>query len=165
MEDKQIIIKIDKIKLNKIWIISGVIFCLIFGMAAGIGGYTFLYAKGISYMTDKPEVCANCHIMKNHYDAYNKSSHKGFAVCNDCHTPKNFIAKYFTKTRNGYHHSMAFTTQRFHEPIQITNWNKNITEQSCRKCHGNLIQGIDISYKKEGSLSCLKCHRTVGHLE
>jgi cytochrome c nitrite reductase small subunit len=42
------------------------------GLVIGIGGYTFLYTKGISYLTDNPAACANCHIMREHYDGWIK---------------------------------------------------------------------------------------------
>lgn len=29
---------------------------------AGIGGYTFVYAKGGSDLTNDPAACANCHV-------------------------------------------------------------------------------------------------------
>jgi cytochrome c nitrite reductase small subunit len=34
------------------------------GVVIGLGGYTFLYARGASYLTDHPAACANCHIMR-----------------------------------------------------------------------------------------------------
>ena len=40
------------------------------GMASGVGAYTFFYAKGFSYMKNAPEVCANCHVMNGHYNAW-----------------------------------------------------------------------------------------------
>jgi hypothetical protein len=40
----------------------------VIGLVIGIGGYTFLYAKGSSYLTDNPTACANCHIMREHYN-------------------------------------------------------------------------------------------------
>ena len=43
------------------------------GVLIGIGGYTFVYAKGYSYLTNDPAACANCHIMDNHYRAWMKS--------------------------------------------------------------------------------------------
>ncbi|MGH7821889.1 MAG: NapC/NirT family cytochrome c, partial [Candidatus Binatia bacterium] len=58
-----------------------------FGAAAGIGGYTFVYAKGYAYLTDDPGACANCHVMEEQHSAWMKSSHRAVAVCNDCHTP------------------------------------------------------------------------------
>ena len=50
------------------------------GTAVAIGGYTFVYARGYSYMTNDPQACANCHIMQNHYSAWTKSSHRAVAA-------------------------------------------------------------------------------------
>jgi cytochrome c nitrite reductase small subunit len=55
------------------------------GMAIGLGVYTFVYAKGASYLTNNPASCANCHIMNEQYDGWLKSSHRAVATCNDCH--------------------------------------------------------------------------------
>jgi len=57
------------------------------GLAVGVGGYTFLYAGGGSYLTNNPAACANCHVMREHYDGWVASSHRSVATCNDCHTP------------------------------------------------------------------------------
>ena len=46
------------------------------GAMAGIGGYTFVYAKGASYLGNDPNACANCHIMQDHLDGWIKSSHR-----------------------------------------------------------------------------------------
>ncbi|MCX7047460.1 MAG: cytochrome c nitrite reductase small subunit [Candidatus Sumerlaeota bacterium] len=138
---------------------------LAIGLAAGIGGYTFFYAKGASYISNDPAICANCHIMRNHLDAWAKGSHHAVAVCNDCHTPHDFIGKYMTKASNGWHHSLAFTTQRFHEPIQITPRNIAITENACRRCHERVVQEIDYRHIGKDRLSCIKCHASVGHME
>ena len=135
-----------------------------FGLLAGVGGYTFYYAKGHSYLTNDPNACANCHIMRGHLDSWAKSSHHDVAVCNDCHAPHNLIGKYMTKASNGYHHSLAFTTGKFHEPIQITDKNRKITEQACRYCHSDAVSMIDCAGKKDDTLSCLRCHSNVGHL-
>ncbi len=40
-----------------------IILAITIGMAAGVGGFTFVYANGASYLTDRPEACANCYIM------------------------------------------------------------------------------------------------------
>lgn len=134
------------------------------GSAAGIGAYTFLYAKGMSYMTNDPSACANCHIMNEQYEAWTKSSHHGAAVCNDCHAPHTFIGKYQTKAINGFNHSWAFTTGRFPEPIQITPRNRAITEAACRYCHQDIVQAIDANHSGKNALSCIRCHSSVGHM-
>ncbi len=132
------------------------------GLAAGVGGYTFIYAKGYSYLTNDPAACANCHIMTEHYNAWLKSSHRAVAVCNDCHTPSGVIGKYVTKASNGFWHSFAFTTGHFHEPLRITQRNFEIAEESCRKCHQEIVEAIDHAMANE-SLSCVRCHSSVGH--
>src|SRR5687767_1775887 len=87
------------------------------GTLAGAGGYTFVAAKGLSYMSDDPTVCVNCHIMREQYDGWRHASHHAVATCNDCHLPHDSLAsKLFVKASNGWHHSVAFTTQDFAEP-------------------------------------------------
>ena len=135
------------------------------GMASGVGAYTFFYAKGFSYMKNAPEVCANCHVMNGHYNAWVKSSHHAVAVCNDCHAPHTLVGKYETKAINGFFHSFAFTTGWFPDPIRITNRNRRITEQTCRYCHADIVQQIDTAHKGAEPLDCLRCHPSVGHLE
>jgi cytochrome c nitrite reductase small subunit len=137
------------------------------GLALGIGGYTFVYAKGHSYLTNDPEACANCHIMRDHYRAWTRSSHRAVAVCNDCHTPPGLIPKYVTKARNGFWHSFYFTTGRYPDPLRITSRNHDVTEQACRVCHAELTASIDVSHREtaRGRLDCTTCHNEVGHLE
>ena len=135
------------------------------GMLIAVGGYTFIYAKGYSYLTNDPAACANCHVMDNHYRAWVKSSHRAVAVCNDCHTPPGLIPKYTTKAINGFNHSLAFTTGRFPEPLRITPRNTRVTEQACRKCHEAIVSAIEGPDPESNRLSCIRCHSTVGHLE
>ena len=110
------------------------------GVAAGIGGFTFIYAKGASYLGHDSAACANCHIMRDQCDGWIKGSHRAVAECNDCHAPHDLLGKYSTKVINGFRHSLAFTTGRFHEPIQITPRNRRITEHACRSCHEDIVQ-------------------------
>lgn len=133
------------------------------GAMIGVGSYTFVYAQGGSYLSENPESCANCHVMQDHYDAWLKSSHRHVATCNDCHTPHDKLGKYLAKGVNGFNHSLAFTTGRFHEPIQINEWNRNITESACRSCHADIVRGIDRFHRPGEALSCLRCHGDVGH--
>jgi cytochrome c nitrite reductase small subunit len=141
------------------WLIAGIIF----GLALGIGTYTFVYAKGYSYLTNDPAACANCHVMSEQYSGWMKSSHRNAAVCNDCHTPAGFVPKYYVKAKNGFWHSFYFTFQNFHEPIQITPANREVTEGACRKCHSNIVEAIDGVHAQP--TPCLRCHSSVGHLE
>jgi cytochrome c nitrite reductase small subunit len=145
--------------------VTAIILGVIVGLAAGIGGYTFLYAKGASYMTNDPAACANCHVMIEQYEGWEKSSHHAVAVCNDCHTPHALVPKYIVKARNGFWHSFYFTSGHFPEPIQITTRNHKVTENACRSCHAEITQAIEGPYgDEETQTSCVQCHRNVGHL-
>jgi cytochrome c nitrite reductase small subunit len=145
--------------------IAHLLVAVVLGTLIGLGGYTFVYAKGYSYVTNDPAACANCHVMENHFSAWTKSSHRAVAVCNDCHTPPGLVPKYATKALNGWNHSLAFTTGRFPEPIQITPRNTAVTEQACRKCHQEIVSAIEGPHPETNRLSCIRCHGTVGHLE
>jgi cytochrome c nitrite reductase small subunit len=145
-------------------IVAGVVLAIALGLAAGVGGYTFVYARGASYLTNDPAACANCHIMREHFEGWIKSPHRIAAVCNDCHTPPGVLAKYATKASNGFWHSFAFTSGRFPEPLRITPGNRDVTERACRHCHREITDAIDGSHQAGGRLSCLRCHATVGHL-
>ena len=134
------------------------------GAAAGLGSYTFVYAKGASYLGNDPNSCANCHVMTDHLDGWYKSSHRSVATCNDCHTPSGFIPKYLTKAEHGFFHSLAFTTGEFHDPIQIKERSRRVTENSCRKCHQAIVHEIDLPSASNAAMSCIRCHASVGHL-
>ena len=144
-------------------VVRGIVVGTLLGTAAGIGGYTFIYAKGYSYLTNNPAACANCHIMQDHYDGWIKSSHRSVASCNDCHTPPGTIRKYITKADNGFFHSLAFTTGDFPEPLRAKPRNKRITEQACLKCHKEIAHDIIVTSEEGEPLSCVRCHREVGH--
>lgn len=136
------------------------------GLTIGIGVYTFVYAKGASYMTNDPAACANCHIMQDQYDGWLNGAHRSVAVCNDCHTPPGLIPKYVTKASNGFWHSYAFTTGDFHEPIRIKERNRRVTEKACRKCHEAMVQSIEGPegpHRADQQINCLRCHSDVGH--
>jgi cytochrome c nitrite reductase small subunit len=134
------------------------------GLAVGLGAYTFVYAKGASYLTNDSRACANCHVMNDQYDGWTKSSHRSVAACNDCHTPPGLIPKYATKASNGFWHSFAFTSGRFHEPIRIKERNRVVTERACRKCHADIVDAVDRFHAKGRELECISCHRSVGHM-
>ena len=131
---------------------------------AGVGGYTFYYAKGLSYLSSNPKACVNCHIMRDQYDGWQKASHHSYATCNDCHVPHDFLGKWLTKASNGYHHSEGFTFQNFHEPIQIKPESRAILNSNCLYCHKNYVREITAHrVNTDEPLSCVRCHANVGH--
>ena len=145
------------------------------GVLGGLAGFTFDYAEGLSYLSDDPRACANCHIMNDQLDSWRKGPHHAVATCNDCHVPPSFPAKYVAKGRNGYHHSMGFTLQPtapddvgarkvFEEPIRIKARNSQILQDNCLRCHGDLVhEVVRGSTWADDAIRCVHCHASVGH--
>ena len=134
------------------------------GVACGLAAFTFLYARGPSYLFDDPRTCVNCHVMRAEFDSWNRSSHKTAATCNACHTPHNLAGKYAVKALNGWNHSFAFTTGRYPDPIMIRGLNGRIAEDNCYRCHENMVSRMLTSYSRK-DVDCARCHGSVGHQE
>jgi len=133
------------------------------GGIIGIGAYTFLYAQGTSYFSDDPRACVNCHVMRDVYAGWGKSSHKAVAACNDCHTPHDsIVSKYAVKAINGLNHSIAFTTDNYPRPIRITGMNRDVAQQNCLYCHADLTAQMSHAASNDPT-DCLRCHSRVGH--
>lgn len=133
------------------------------GILGGLGTFTVGYGNGLSYLTNDPTACANCHVMQDHFDAWVKSSHRNVAGCNDCHLPHNFVGKWITKADNGFFHALAFTTGDFHEPIQIKARNRRVTQGACLQCHSDFANALlPAEYGGDMQL-CVHCHSDVGH--
>jgi cytochrome c nitrite reductase small subunit len=152
-------------RATRVTALLAVAIALALGLTVGLGSYTFVYAKGASYLSNDPKACANCHIMQDHLNGWIKSSHRSVATCNDCHTPSGFIPKYFTKAEHGFFHSLAFTTGDFHDPIQIKSRSLRVTENACRKCHQNVVHDMEAVKTYGTPISCVRCHADVGHWE
>lgn len=139
------------------------------GVLAGAGGFTFHYAEGASYLSNDPAACVNCHIMRDQFDGWRKSTHHAAATCNDCHVPQGFVGKYATKAEHGFRHSWGFTFQDFHEPIRIKESSLKIVEQNCIRCHNSLVGELTISDAHSASshsaveADCARCHAHIGH--
>lgn len=139
--------------------------CVTVGGFLGVGVYTFRYAEGLSYLSNNPTACMNCHIMQEHYDSWARSSHRTASTCNDCHVPHAFPEKYLAKLRNGWNHSRAFTLQHFHEPIRIRRSNLLALQHNCIQCHQGMVSEIVAHRDVEAGVArCTECHRSVGHL-
>lgn len=128
------------------------------GVFLGTGIYTVHYSEATAYLSNDPRACVNCHIMREHYDGWQKASHHTVATCNDCHVPQGLVRKYITKAENGFWHSKGFTLQDFHEPIRIRPSNRAVVNENCLKCHAAVVD--EIIHEDN---NCVRCHDAVGH--
>jgi cytochrome c nitrite reductase small subunit len=136
---------------------------VVLGILLSLGAFTFGYGKGAAYLSNDPAACANCHVMDDHYDSWQSSSHQHVAVCNDCHLPHDFFGKWVTKADNGFFHSLAFTLENFHEPIRIKPRNRQVTQNACLHCHRRFVNLMLPAEPDGDMLLCVHCHESVGH--
>ncbi len=142
----------------------GVVVCAaILGSLAGAGTYTVRTSGATAYLSDDPKACAQCHVMRDSYDGWQKSSHHAAATCNDCHTPHGLVPKYLSKAENGFWHSKGFTLDDFHEPIRIRAKNFLALDANCRTCHAELVAEVTTRHPVDEPFGCVRCHAAVGH--
>lgn len=127
------------------------------GFTGALGVATVQYGEGTAYLSDDPTACVQCHIMREQFDSWVKSSHHAFATCNSCHVPEGPIMKWVSKADNGFFHSWAFTFRNHPDPIHIKPRNRAIAEANCVQCHQAL------THELPSDTSCLHCHKDAGH--
>lgn len=144
---------------------AGILLAVLFGLMIGLGYFTWGYAEGGSYFSNDPNACANCHIMREYLDSWQKSSHKQVASCNDCHTPRSIVPKLVSKTENGIRHSWKFTFQTYPERLQITPMNLDALQTNCIVCHRGFVAEIrsGSTHAEPDERNCVHCHEGVGH--
>ncbi|PLX01831.1 MAG: cytochrome c nitrite reductase small subunit [Marinilabiliales bacterium] len=144
---------------------------VLIGLIIGLFLYIFYVSNAVSYLSDNPETCINCHVMNSQYDSWNHSSHRERANCNDCHVPHNNVFnKYFFKAKDGMRHATMFTLRLEPQVIQIKEAGIEVVQDNCIRCHSNLITdhrmlGLHNDYNnfREEERKCWECHREVPH--
>ena len=145
---------------------GGVVIAAGLGILLGLGGFTFHYGEGLSYLSKDPAACVHCHIMQPQYESWQKASHHTAATCVDCHLPHAFLPKWLAKGENGFWHSKGFTFQDFPEPIFIRERNQRVLHGNCLHCHVDVVHELLPGATTDAdAISCVHCHRSVGHGE
>lgn len=139
------------------------------GVFVGLFFYTVYISNAVSYLSDDPKTCINCHIMNPEFAAWQHSSHREQATCNDCHVPHdNVFNKYFFKAKDGLRHATLFTLGKEAQSIFIENAGKGVVQGNCERCHDHLneIVKTDVTFEEhqqgKGKL-CWDCHQEVPH--
>lgn len=140
------------------------------GVFFGIGSYALVVSNVVSYMSDAPETCINCHVMGTQYVTWFHSSHRENATCNDCHVPQDNILKHYAfKAQDGIRHAYMFTMGDIPDPIIMHEAGQKVVQANCQRCHDHTNQHVtsgQVSWvevqKGEGRL-CWDCHRDVPH--
>ncbi|AHJ13422.1 cytochrome c nitrite reductase small subunit [Sulfurospirillum multivorans] len=132
--------------------------------------YTIHISNALSYLTNDPKACINCHVMNTHYATWQHSSHARNATCADCHLPRNnFVDKYIAKAKDGLHHAFAFTFNLYTDEIKITKDGADRVQKNCIECHPRqsetVVHNNDLNHQNmsEKGDYCWRCHRDVPH--
>lgn len=137
---------------------------------AGIVVYLFYISNAVSYLSDKPETCVNCHLMAPQFATWNHSSHREVAHCNDCHVPhNNAVNKFYFKARDGMRHATIFTMRAEPQVIMILDAGQKVVKQNCIRCHekiftDNFMEAMNPEMAMmRKDRQCWDCHREVPH--
>lgn len=143
---------------------------ILLGAAAGLALYALYASRALSYLSDSPETCVNCHIMAPQYATWQHSSHREHTTCNDCHVPHdNIFRTYYFKAMDGARHATMFTLRLEPQNIFIHQAGIDVVQENCVRCHSNLITDsrlltqTDQFHSKFEDRLCWDCHREVPH--
>ena len=127
-------------------------------------------SKVISYLSDDPQACVNCHVMTPVYNSWMHSSHREWAKCNDCHVPHdNVFNKYYFKAKDGLYHASVFLSRGEPEVIRMKEAGVEVVQSNCIRCHEDQVTDARLSVSVENHLEnrterkCWTCHQEVPH--
>ncbi len=138
----------------------------------GLFAYVVNAANMVSYLSEDPKVCINCHTMTSHYATWQHSSHRESATCVECHLPQDsFSSKMIAKSLDGAKDFMAMAFGSYSNNIRITDGMAERIQANCISCHKELVSQMienSKSYQKNGDVSqvdrnCWDCHRKTPH--
>lgn len=136
----------------------------------GLGLFMAKEAEMVSYLSDDPKTCVNCHVMTPVYNSWMHSSHREWATCNDCHVPHdNIFNKYFFKAKDGLYHASIFTLRAEPEVMFMREASENVVQNNCIRCHVQQVTQakydgyIEDHKTNRTSRKCWSCHIQVPH--
>ncbi len=143
---------------------------ILLGIITGLGAHVLYISNAVSYLSDKPETCINCHVMNPQYASWERGSHGRVATCNDCHVPhNNFVNKYMFKASDGMRHATIFTLRTEPQVMRIKQAGKDAVQSNCVRCHYNLLYPVSTRAINNQSIMashdgyCWDCHRETPH--
>ena len=148
----------------------GRVAAIVGGAMLGLLFYIVYISNAVSYLSDDPETCVNCHIMAPEFATWSHSSHREVAHCNDCHVPHNNIFnKYYFKAKDGMRHAYMFTMRLEPQTIFIREEGKHVVQQNCLRCHEELVHNekmlafTSTYHESFNERNCWDCHRETPH--
>lgn len=144
----------------------------VFAIAAilGLGLFMMREAEVVSYLSDNPQACVNCHVMTPVYNSWMHSSHREWVSCNGCHVPQdNIVNSYYFKAKDGLYHSAVFTARAEPEVIFMREASAEVVQNNCIRCHVQQVTQtkydgyIEDHKENRTDRQCWSCHKEVPH--
>jgi len=130
------------------------------GIVIGLSLLLVRISNAISYLSDAPETCMNCHVMTDAYATWKRSSHGRQTICVDCHVPhSNPVAKYAFKAKDGMKHSYVFTLRKEPQVLRLSSAAEPVVQVNCIRCHGDQLLMIRVADETERK--CWSCHNNI----
>lgn len=143
---------------------------IVVGIITGLAFFLIYSSNAVSYISDYPQTCVNCHIMAPQYATWAHSSHREAAHCNDCHVPhNNAFSKYYFKAKDGLRHASIFTQRKEPQVIFIHDEGARVVQNNCIRCHNDLITNSRLMHQTKTYINhfsdrfCWECHRETPH--
>lgn len=140
--------------------------------ALGLFAYVVNASNMISYLSEDPKVCINCHVMNTQYATWQHSAHREKATCVECHLSRDsFVDKMIAKSRDGFNHSVAMAFRTYENNIRITDNAAKRIQANCISCHKGIVSQMADNgklYQNKGGNTqidrkCWDCHRRTPH--
>jgi len=133
---------------------------ILLGVVLGLTLLTARISNAVSYLSDSPETCMNCHVMTDAYATWQRGSHSRAAVCNDCHVPHdNIVSKMAFKGADGTKHSYVFTLHKEPQVLHLSNTARPVVQSNCIRCHSEQLAMIRLA--KSSERACWDCHNSI----
>ncbi len=149
------------------WRFSVIVVC---GILVGLVIHLLNISNAVSYLSDDPKTCVNCHVMFPEYATWARGSHGRVTNCNDCHVPQdNILRKYMFKASDGLRHASMFTFRMEPQVIRIKDAGKEVVQENCIRCHSNYLHPVALRSMGAKSINddtdrvCWDCHRETPH--
>lgn len=137
-----------------------IILFIFLGIIGGLSVLLVRISNAVSYLSDAPETCMNCHVMTDAYASWQRGSHGRVSVCNDCHVPHdNIVAKTAFKGRDGMRHSAVFTLRTEPQVLRLSKGAVPVVQANCVRCHGKQLAMIRLAGVSERP--CWDCHTNI----
>ena len=143
--------------LSRGWQITA---CVAVGVAVGLAVFVARVANAVSYLSDAPETCMNCHVMTDAYVTWERGSHARVTKCVDCHVPNsNPVAQLTFKGMDGTKHATIFTPRKEPQVLRLSKIAAPVVQANCMRCHHDQFQMIRLA--GPGERKCWDCHNNV----